>query len=105
MPWLLYICIFFSDLLCIDMSLLLLTVTLRGVSNKHCLLPLFFIFPFSISQKVMNMEIFVKDFSGTTRPRILKFGTKLGNEQLYCVLKNQPHIAYQFLYLSIFLSL
>ena len=24
-----------------DMSLLLLTVTLRGVSNKHCLLPLF----------------------------------------------------------------
>ena len=51
------------------------------------------------------MEIFVKDFSGTTRPRILKFGTKLGNEQLYCVLKNQPHIAYQFLYLSIFLSL
>ena len=27
--------------MCIDMSLLLLTVTLRGVSNKHCLLPLF----------------------------------------------------------------
>ena len=41
MPWLLYICIFFSDFMCIDMSLLLLTVTLRGVSNKHCLLPLF----------------------------------------------------------------
>ena len=37
--------------------------------------------------------------------RILKCGTKLGNEQLYCVLKNQPHIAYQFVYLSIFLSL
>ena len=37
--------------------------------------------------------------------RTLKFGTKLGNEQLYCVLKNQPHIAYQSLYLSIFLSL
>ena len=51
------------------------------------------------------MEISVKDFSGTTWPRILKFGSKLGNEQLYCVLKNQPHIAYQFLYLSIFLSL
>ena len=33
--------IFFSDFLCFDMSLLLLTVTLRGVSNKHCLLPLF----------------------------------------------------------------
>ena len=40
------------------------------------------------------MEIFVKDFSGTTSPRILKFGAKLGNEQLHCVLKNQPHIAY-----------
>ena len=33
---------FFSDFLCFDMSLLLLTVTLRGVSNKHCLLSLFF---------------------------------------------------------------
>ena len=51
------------------------------------------------------MEISVKDFSRTTRPRTLKFGTKLGSEQLYCVLKNQPHIAYQSLYLSIFLSL
>ena len=35
---------FFSDFLCFDMSLLLLTVTLRGVSNKHCLLSFFFIF-------------------------------------------------------------
>ena len=32
---------FFSDFLCFDMSLLLLTVTMRGVSNKHCLLSLF----------------------------------------------------------------
>ena len=32
---------FFSDFLCFDMSLLLLTVTLRGVSNKHCLLAFF----------------------------------------------------------------
>ena len=32
---------FFSDFLCFDMSLILLTVTLRGVSNKHCLLPFF----------------------------------------------------------------
>ena len=51
------------------------------------------------------MEISVKDFSGTTCPRILKIGTKLGNDKLYCVLKNQPHIAHQFLYLSVFLSL
>ena len=33
------------------------------------------------------MEISVKDFSRTTLPRILKFGTKLDNEQLYCVYK------------------
>ena len=33
---------------------------------------------------------------------MLKFGTKLGNDKLYCVTKNQPHIAYQSLYLSIF---
>ena len=46
----------------------------------------FFYFFFSISHsKVINMEIFVKDFSGTTWPRILKFGTKLGNDKLYCV--------------------
>ena len=32
---------FFSDLLRFDMSLLLLTVAMRGVSNKHCLLSLF----------------------------------------------------------------
>ena len=35
---------FFSDFFAFDMSLLLLTVTLRGVggvSNKHCLLSLF----------------------------------------------------------------
>ena len=35
MPWL------FSDFSCFDMSLLLLTVTLRGVPNKHCLLSFF----------------------------------------------------------------
>ena len=29
---------FFSDFFSFEMSLLLLTVTLRGVSNKHCLL-------------------------------------------------------------------
>ena len=39
MPWL------FSDFSCFDMSLLLLTVTLRGVSNKHCLLSFFSLKP------------------------------------------------------------
>ena len=52
------------------------------------------------------MDIFsVKDFSATTCLRILKFGTKLDSDELYCVTKNQPHIAYQSLYLIIFLSL
>ena len=50
-------------------------------------------------------KYFVKDFSATTWVRILKFGTKLDSDELYCVIKEQPHIAYQSLYLLIFLSL
>ena len=50
-------------------------------------------------------KIFVKDFSATTWVRILKFGTKLDSDELYCVTKEQPHTAYQSLYLFIFLSL
>ena len=48
---------------------------------------------------------FVKDFSAITWVRILKFGTRLDSDELYCVTKEQPHIAYQSLYLFIFLSL
>ena len=52
------------------------------------------------------MDIFsVKDFSAIFCVRILKFGTKLDSDELYCVTKEQPHIAYQFLLLFIFLSL
>ena len=50
-------------------------------------------------------NFFVKDFSATTWVTILKFGTKLDSDELYCVTKEQPHIAYQSLYLFIFLSL
>ena len=50
-------------------------------------------------------KIFVKDFSTTTSVRILKFGTKLDSDELYCATKEQPHIAYQSLYLFNFLSL
>ena len=50
-------------------------------------------------------KIFVKDFSATTWVRILKFSTKLDSDELYSVIKEQPHIAYQSLYLFIFLSL
>ena len=48
---------------------------------------------------------FVKDFSGTIEPRILKFGTNVGYNLLYCVRENQPPPAYHSHYLSIFLSL
>ena len=50
-------------------------------------------------------KFFIKDFSATTWVRILKFGTKLESDELYCVTKEQPHIAYQSLYLFFFLSL
>ena len=64
------------------------------------------IFAFSISHSnVIHREICVKDFSGTTAPRILKFGTNVGYDLLDCVRENQPPDAYHFLYLSIFLSL
>ena len=35
---------------------------------------------------------------------LLKFGTNIRYDRLYCVLKNQPHMAFQSIYLSIFLS-
>ena len=44
--------------MCFDMSLLLLTVILRGVSNKHCLLPLF-------------SFLLLKDYKDTFSPRNL----------------------------------
>ena len=50
-------------------------------------------------------KVFVKYFSATTWDSILKFGAKLDSDELYCVIKEQPHIAYQSLYLFIFLSL
>ena len=66
----------------------------------------YIVFAFSVCVWVCVCVNFfsVKDFSGTTVPRILKFGTNIGYDKLYCVLKNQPHMAYQSLYLSIFLS-
>ena len=44
-------------------------------------------------------KFFVRDFSATTWVRILKFGTKLDSDELYCVTKEQPLFAYQSLYL------
>ena len=64
----------------------------------------FFLFPFSHTN-VKHREICVKDFSGTTEPRILKFGINVGYNLLYCLRENQPPPAYHSHYLSIFLSL
>ena len=37
---------------------------------------------------VCKLFFSVKDFSATTWVRILKFGTKLDSDELYCVTKN-----------------
>ena len=52
----------------------------------------------------MITEVFVKDFPITTWPRIMKFCIIIRYGKLYCVLNNQLYIAYQSLYLYIFLS-
>ena len=77
-----------------------------GKENQDAEINMAFFFHFSISHSiVIHREICVKGFSGTTTPRILKFGKNVGYDLLYCVRENQPPNAYHFLYLSIFLSL
>ena len=60
---------FFSDFLHFDKSLLLLTVTLRGVSNKHCLLSLFsfllILFVYFLYLHMINADLlWILHFSG-----------------------------------------
>ena len=59
----------------------------KGNQDAEINFCLFFLFSlFSISHSnVIHREICVKDFSGTTAPRILKFGTNVGYDLLYCV--------------------
>ena len=64
-----------------------------------------FVFSVIVCVCVFVNFFFVKDFSGTTAPRILKFGVNVVYDLSYCVRENQPSAAYRFLYLSIFLSL
>ena len=79
-----------------------------GKENQDAEINFCLLFPFllfSISHSiVVHREICVKDFSGTTAPRILKFGTNVGYDLLHCVRENQPPDAYHSLYLSSFLS-
>ena len=63
----------------------------------------YIVFAFSVCVFVCKL-FFVKDFSATALPRILKFGTNIRYDKLYCVYKIQPHVAYQSFYLPIFLS-
>ena len=50
----------------------------------------------------MHREICVKDFLETAAPRILKFGTNIGYDYLYCVREIQHSHVYHSLYLLIF---
>ena len=75
----------------------------QDAESNYCFLFPFLLFSISHSN-VIHGEICVKDFSGTTAPRILKFGTNVGYNFLYCVRQNQPPPAYHSHYLSIFLS-
>ena len=53
---------------------------------------------FSISlSNVIHREICVKDFSGTTALRILKFGTNVGYDLLYCVKRESSCCCLSFL--------
>ena len=71
--------------------------------SSFCLL--FSIFHFYLLSLLYNI-FSIKNFSATTWVRILKFGTRLESDELYCVTKKkQSQIAYQSLYLFNFLSL
>ena len=102
--------IFFSKFLC-KVSFLIITkfqcqMSFLIIPPVYEVYRGYIVFAFSVCLCVCVHFFFVKDFSGTTVPRILKFGTIIGYDipELYCVRKNQPHMAYQHLYLSIFLS-
>ena len=79
-----------------------------GQKNQDDEIYFYHLFPFFLfstsHSNVIHREICVKDFSGTTAPRILKFGTNVANDLLYCVRENQHAAAYHTPYLSIFLS-
>ena len=67
-------------------------------------------FKFSIFRSVTPIKYIwtffpVKDFSATTCLRILKFGTKLDSDELYCVTKNSHILHISPFICSFFLSL
>ena len=57
-----------------------------GTEKQDAEIYVYHLFLFSISHSsVIHREICVKDFSGTTAPRILKFVTNVGYDLLCCV--------------------
>ena len=70
---------FSRDFLHLDMSLLLLTFTLRGVSNKHCLLSLFSFVHFSFSLTKFS----ITDFSASFLDRVFKFCIHDEDNEMY----------------------
>ena len=51
----------------------------------------------------LHREICVKDFSGSTTPRISKFDTNFKYDLLYCVRENQhPHAHYSLYFVHFF---
>ena len=80
-----------------------------GTENQDAEIYFYHLFPFflfSISHSnLIHREICVNAFSGTTAPRILKFGTNVGYDLLYCGKENLHAAAYHSLDLSMFLSL
>ena len=76
------------------------------------ILPSFFLFSISHSNVMpclcskyvcLCVNIFFHQRFLSTISKILKFGTKVGYDKLYCVKENQPPPAYHSLYLFIFL--
>ena len=64
-----------------------LVVSCKTESALSCLS-----FPVCIHFSFPLIKFFGKDFSETTAPRSLKFGTNIGYDLLYCVRENQyPH--------------
>ena len=62
----------------------------------------FFSFFFLSLYNMLTLKICVGVFSGIFKARMLKLGTHMDNELLYCEIENQTPCSYFLLYLSIF---
>ena len=77
----------FSRLLRFDMSLLLLNVTLRGVSNKHCLLSLFSLHILKLRHRSAGggtVQLQVEWVTGDPEPPPQFFNVLLCNLSSFC---------------------